>query len=268
MTNLVKSVPFSFENHSLTVVTIDDKPWFIAKEVCEILGYPNTSQTISTHLGSFPNQVLKLDSTDSRYANIRPILAKEDANQILLISESGLYTLCLRSKRPQAVPFQVWVTEDVLPSIRTTGSYSLDPKPQMQLIVQLNKQIDDIKTLVLESIVNSQSNANYLGQAMEKIAQAFSGHPLLVGRNAGEKTVAIHGIARRLISNGSFDYLTCDSRDDADIVRDIRDIILDLGKDAIPLDRRDWNKNDILELSYVMKYYKKRLKVIENQFAE
>ena len=103
--------PFNFGTHAVRVTTRDSQPWFVATDVCEALGYRNTSKAINDHIDE-----------DERYNE--PL---ERGGSILLISESGLYALVLRSRKPEARKFAKWVTSEVLPSIRQTGGYAKQP---------------------------------------------------------------------------------------------------------------------------------------------
>ncbi len=109
--------PFTFPvtGEAVRVVTIDGEPWFVAVDVATILGYANTRKAINDHV---PARHQKgNDSFPLADLGLHP--------QTKLISEAGLYRLVMRSDVPLAEPFQDWVTDDVLPSIRRTGSYSV-----------------------------------------------------------------------------------------------------------------------------------------------
>ena len=98
-----------FENKDfgkVRIVTINDEPWFVASDICRILNLSNTTMAI-TNLDE--DERSKFDLGRQGEANI--------------INESGLYTLILRSDKPQAKPFRKWVTSEVLPSIRKHGGY-------------------------------------------------------------------------------------------------------------------------------------------------
>lgn len=99
--------PFNFGAHAVRVTTRDNQPWFVANDVCEALGYRNTSKAINDHIDE-----------DERYNE-----SLERGGSMLFISESGLYALVLRSRKPEARKFAKWVTSEVLPSIRQTGGY-------------------------------------------------------------------------------------------------------------------------------------------------
>jgi prophage antirepressor-like protein len=96
---------------SLRVVDREGEPWFVAKDVCEALGYPEKSR------GQI---VSKLDADEKALQRIQT-----SGHALTLVSESGLYTLVMRSDKPQAHAFQKWVTSVVLPAIRKDGAYVL-----------------------------------------------------------------------------------------------------------------------------------------------
>lgn len=105
--------PFNFGNHTVRVVIRDGQPWFNARDICSALGYSNTSKAIADHLDD-----------DERYNE-----SLDRGGSQLLINESGLYALVLRSRKPAARQFAKWVTGEVLPSIRQTGSYGATAQP-------------------------------------------------------------------------------------------------------------------------------------------
>ena len=90
----------------------DDEPWFVGKDVAEILGYSNTRDALSRHVDEEDKGVGQIDTLGGR-------------QELVIINESGLYSLILRSTLPSAKAFKRWVTKEVLPSIRKTGSYSV-----------------------------------------------------------------------------------------------------------------------------------------------
>lgn len=101
------------------------QPWWVAKDVCEILGIKNPSQAMN-----------QLDDDERMIQNIG--YSGVGNPNVNVISESGIYSLILRSNKPQAKPFRKWVTSEVLPAIRRTGTYThpaaqIPPEPQMLL---------------------------------------------------------------------------------------------------------------------------------------
>lgn len=143
--SLVKCFSNSVLGVNLTTILIDMEPWFIAKEVATLLGYENTSRSVNDHVDELDQKMLSrseceilfnqniidsetLENTDDLKGTISVPL--ENTTNISnrgmkFINESGLYTLIARSNKPEARRFQRWVTSEVLPSIRKTGSYGL-----------------------------------------------------------------------------------------------------------------------------------------------
>lgn len=99
----------------IRAVTIDGEPWFVGKDVAEILGYSNTRKALSDHV----DEEDKMDGV-----TIRDSIGREQ--KPILINESGLYGLILSSKMPNAKKFKHWVTSEILPSIRKHGIYATD----------------------------------------------------------------------------------------------------------------------------------------------
>ena len=106
-----------FENkefREIRTVNIDGEPWFVGKDVAEILGYSNTKDAISTHIDEDDRTVIQRSHFPTFDIPTRGLT---------LINESGLYSLILGSKLPNAKRFKRWVTSEVLPSIRKNGGY-------------------------------------------------------------------------------------------------------------------------------------------------
>jgi len=114
--------PFQFQSHAIRVLTDDQgNPWFLANDVCQVLGYKNTSKAISDHC--------REGGVTKRYIGVTTGTTKEgdEATQqveALFIDEGNLYRLTIKSRKPEAEPFEIWVCDDVLPSIRKTGQYT------------------------------------------------------------------------------------------------------------------------------------------------
>ena len=106
------SLAFSFENSSLTILGDILNPLFIAKQVCDILGFKNPWDALKNHVDS--DDIFKLEMNDR-------LNRKQTVN---CVNESGLYALIFGSKLPKAKQFKRWVTNEVLPAIRKQGCYS------------------------------------------------------------------------------------------------------------------------------------------------
>ena len=126
----------------IRTVTIDGEPWFVGKDVAEVLGYSNSRDALAKRV----DEEDKLDGVaicDSIGREQKPVL----------INESGLYGLILSSKLPNAKKFKHWVTSEVLPSIRKTGQYQM-PKFSKEIqallilderTVKMEKRIDKLE---------------------------------------------------------------------------------------------------------------------------
>lgn len=106
---------FKFENQKVRTLKIDDEPYFVGKDVADILGYKNGSRDINNHV----------DDEDKLKYQISTAGQKREQT---LVNESGLYSLILSSKMPNAKRFKHWVTSEVLPAIRKHGAYMTDEK--------------------------------------------------------------------------------------------------------------------------------------------
>lgn len=102
-------------------ILIDNEPWFVGKDITNILGYQNGSRDINRHVDDEDRQkTMVYDGKQNK--------------ETIVINESGLYSLILSSKLATAKKFKRWVTHDVLPSIRKTGSYSVNQKLESYMI--------------------------------------------------------------------------------------------------------------------------------------
>lgn len=103
---------------SIRTVTVNGEPWFVGKDIAEALGYSNASKAVMNHVDDEDKQFLMCDIADSQNGNVLTGQSKT-----AIINESGLYSLILSSKLPNAKKFKRWVTSEVLPAIRKTGHY-------------------------------------------------------------------------------------------------------------------------------------------------
>lgn len=95
---------------SIRTITIDGEPWFVGKDIAEALGYVNTKKALADHV----------DVEDKRGSQI---VTPGGIQTMTIINESGLYSLILSSKLPNAKMFKRWVTSEILPAIRKSGHY-------------------------------------------------------------------------------------------------------------------------------------------------
>lgn len=115
-------IRFDFQQNQVRVTTIDGEPWFLASDVCHILGLTNAREAVS-RLDDDERKLLKNNSVTNGDGVINQAL--NENQQINLINESGLYSLVFASRKPEAKMFRKWVTSELLPTIRKTGSYAM-----------------------------------------------------------------------------------------------------------------------------------------------
>ncbi|WP_418292673.1 phage antirepressor KilAC domain-containing protein [Limosilactobacillus vaginalis] len=108
---------FNFHGQQVRTVTINDEPYFVGKDVAVILGYKKPENAIANHVEGDDKTTTLIQGTGSNYKS-----------KSVIINESGLYSLILSSKLPQAKEFKHWVTSEVLPAIRKHGAYMTDEK--------------------------------------------------------------------------------------------------------------------------------------------
>ena len=122
-------IPFSFESHSVRAFNIDGNPWFVGKDVCDVLGYANATDAISQHCRGV--------------AKYYPIVDRIGRNQeVRILNEPDTYRLITGSTLPEAERFEAWLFEDVLPSIRKTGSYQLSDTPHDLPVIESSLVLD------------------------------------------------------------------------------------------------------------------------------
>lgn len=108
--------PFLFDSQTIRVLTINNAPWFVAKDVLAALEYSQSS------LANIPDRI---SHVPDEWKDRHPIATLGGTQEMLTLSEPGLYFFVNRSDKPRALPFQKWIAGEVLPSIRQTGSYAL-----------------------------------------------------------------------------------------------------------------------------------------------
>ena len=119
MSNELQS--FNFEGQNVQVIMIENEPYFLGKEVAEILGYKKAQNALSRHVDEEDVKTLKYKACPE--TGQAKLWGGKDFSDKKLINESGLYSLILSSKLPSAKKFKRWVTNEVLPSIRKHGAY-------------------------------------------------------------------------------------------------------------------------------------------------
>lgn len=148
---------FKFEEQEVRTQIINNEPWFVGKDIAEVLGYAKSRNAIAAHI----------DDEDKRDAPIQGDLG--GTQTMTIINESGLYSLILKSKLPSAKRFKRWVTSEVLPTIRKHGMYATentlekmlnDPDTAIKLLETIKTERE--QRLIAEQRVNElQPKATY-----------------------------------------------------------------------------------------------------------
>ena len=138
-------VEFVFEETQVRVVMIGGQPWFVAKDVCDVLEHSNSRKA--------------LERLDDDEKGVTTVYTLGGTQQMSIVNEPGLYNLIMTSRKPQAKTFKRWVVHDVLPSIRQTGSYTLPqasssklPQNYLEALEALVAQVKE--TIRLEGVVD------------------------------------------------------------------------------------------------------------------
>ena len=145
-------IPFNYNEQQLRVIEIDGEPWFIPADACAILGHSNASQAVAQHVHA--------DDVKRATLTIREG-SRDVTRERTLINESGLYALIFGSTLPQAVDFKRWVTSEVLPSIRKTGSFAI-PESREQLLARAVIEAQAAIAEQTETIRMLTPKANYV----------------------------------------------------------------------------------------------------------
>lgn len=167
---------------TVRTMVIDGEPYFVGKDVANILGYQNGSRDVNRHVDEEDRQkIMVFDGNQDK--------------ETIIINESGLYSLILSSKLPTAKEFKRWVTAEVLPSIRKTGSYGIhkdsymidDPVKRAERWIEEEKirreqaaRIEEMKPKALFADSVAASNTTIL---IGELAKILKGNGVNVGQN-------------------------------------------------------------------------------------
>jgi len=141
-------------------VMLNDEVWFVGKDVAAILGCSNTRKALTDHVDKEDKGVTKCDTPGG-------------IQLLTIINESGLYSLILSSKMPNARKFKHWVTSEVLPALRKTGHYEMENySPEMQAILMHDKKLvkmDERVTTLENTMTLDYSQQQALGEAVNYV---------------------------------------------------------------------------------------------------
>lgn len=143
---------FNFNGNQIRTLEFDGVPYFVGKDVAEVLGYKDTAGAIKDHI----------DEEDKRLFKVGEMPTLKTSNYgVFCINESGLYSLILSSKLPKAKEFKRWVTSEVLPAIRKTGKYEVAPKPTRTTERTAEVMLNWAKTVIKELVDKEDYKAKY-----------------------------------------------------------------------------------------------------------
>jgi prophage antirepressor-like protein len=183
-----------FENKAFGKVRVIEKnnePWFVGKDVAGILGYSDLNKAISMHVDEEDKKLN--DKTSSSFGQ----------RGATLINESGLYSLILSSKLPATKQFKRWVTSEILPTIRKTGSYSVNQDMKAKEVeARLNNSRARVASTFLK-VAQMTDLLEYKHICQQKAAEVLSGVPLLPMQSINENTLSADEVGRELGISGN-----------------------------------------------------------------
>ena len=124
---------FVYDQTPIRTVIIDGSPWFVSSDVCSVLG-----------ISSYRDAVSRLDPDERASVEVDTLGGKQGVSGV---NESGLYSLVMTSRKPEAKEFKKWVTAEVLPTIRKTGTYTIRQSDDQLIVVGYEAAIRKIKLL-------------------------------------------------------------------------------------------------------------------------
>jgi len=155
---------WNYESSEVRTIEKDGEPWFVAKDVATVLGYAKPLNAVSTHV----------DADDSLKQGLIDSMGR--VQETIIINESGLYSLILSSKLPDAKKFKRWVTSEVLPSIRKTGSYhSQQQLSPMEMIAAMANNAVEMERRLKETENKIAETSNKLDQALDVFTEIPEG---------------------------------------------------------------------------------------------
>ena len=165
----------SEEFGDIRTVTIENEPWFVGKDVATALGYSNPQKAVRDHISEEDRGVNEMDTPSGR-------------QNLAVINESGLYALIFGSKLESAKRFKHWVTSEVLPAIRKTGSYQkpMTTDQKIQLLAQGNVELTEKIEKVNDDLQEFKKDMPLLALECQKITRAKNQKvvPLMGGKSA------------------------------------------------------------------------------------
>lgn len=178
---------FNYQDKQVRTVEKNGEPWWVLKDVCEVL-------ELST-----PAKVAERLDIDEKGMSL--IHTPGGNQEMVVVNESGLYNVILRSDKPQAKPFRKWVTHEVLPAIRKTGQYKTPQKSmsdyQAMMATTRKKNADIREALILERMAN-QYEGTYRQILHAHATKVLTGEFLLPLPKLEQKTFSAEEIGQKI----------------------------------------------------------------------
>jgi prophage antirepressor-like protein len=173
---------FSFQDKQVRVVLRDGEPWFVARDVCEVLDHSDTSTAIR-----------RLDDDEKL---TQTMFVSGQNREVWLVNEPGLYSLILTSRKPEAKAFKRWITHEVIPAIRKTGAYAIDqnkvvPLSERQALIQSLKLTAELAEEMEEVKSITQTHSQKLMELEQKVDEQIT-------IDHGEQRMLQQAVARRV----------------------------------------------------------------------
>lgn len=192
MENAIIRKSFVFDNVKIRTAIIDGEPWFVAKDVCEVLGIAD--HTTATR---------DLENNEKGTHSMRTLGGNQT---VLIVNESGLYALIFKSRKPKAKAFRKWVTSEVLPSIRKTGGYTdMIPKDLPTALRAYANEVEKNQKLLAENNALQESNNALQKSNLSKSLTITRNKPKVLFADAvaaSDTSILVGDLARILKQNG------------------------------------------------------------------
>ena len=173
---------------NIRVVENSGEPWFVGKDIATILGYAKPENAIANHVDNEDKTSTLIQGSGSNYKS-----------KAILINESGLYSLILSSKLPQAKAFKRWVTSEVLPAIRKHGNYAAPKQENKSKSIDLEIRLNNSKARMASEyrrIAEMTDIKEYKHICQQKAVEVLAGMPLLPMEAVTEKTYSATDIGK------------------------------------------------------------------------
>ncbi|MCQ9123159.1 BRO family protein [Rodentibacter caecimuris] len=200
MSNQIQFQSFNFKDLPVRIITDQNNEfWFCANDVCSILDYTNPRQAV--HKNCNPKGV-----------SIRDTLTIGGNQSMIFINEPNLYRLIIKSRKPEAEPFEAWVFEEVLPQIRKTGKYQLEPKqlalpePEKKFTFEFTEYELQLLPWIWFIALRGTETCRMIYPAMETIGSKYSGAIYGQAYEYKHTIREVHQLLKRLTADFKYDY--------------------------------------------------------------